>query len=306
MSNATSSSNSPKPSGRAYLLLSATSFFWGANTVFGKLAVGEVSPMALVSLRWFGALLLLVVFANRYIRNDWKVLRQHLLFVSFMGALGFASFNGLFYIAAYSTTALNIGIIQGSIPVFVLTGAFLVFRTTVTKLQIGGVVLTVLGVALVASGGNLRHLSSLAFNIGDLLMIGACMLYSGYTLGLRNRPAVSSLGLFTVMAAAAFVTSLPMVGVEMQLGQFQWPTTTGWVVIALVTVFPSFLAQIFFIQGVELIGPSRAGIFVNLVPVFASILAVAYLDEAFEVYHAMALGFVLGGIWLSERGKAGG
>ena len=76
------------------------------------------------------------------------------------------------------------------------------------------------------------------------------------------------------------------------------------IIVGLVTLFPSFLAQIFFIQGVALIGPGRAGIFVNLVPVFASMLAVTFLQEPFEVFHAVALGLVLGGIWLSERSRA--
>ena len=79
---------------------------------------------------------------------------------------------------------------------------------------------------------------------------------------------------------------------------------TGWIIVALVTLFPSLLAQISFIQGVTLIGPGRAGVFVNLVPVFASILAVVLLDEPFEVFHAIALTLVLGGILLSERSKA--
>jgi drug/metabolite transporter (DMT)-like permease len=105
------------------------------------------------------------------------------------------------------------------------------------------------------------------------------------------------------MAAVAFISSLPRVLVETALAQVQWPGTFGWVIIALIVVFPSFLAQIFFMQGVALIGPGRAGIFVNLVPVFASILAVSFLKEPFELFHGIALALVLGGIWLSERGK---
>ncbi|MEC7573062.1 MAG: EamA family transporter, partial [Pseudomonadota bacterium] len=66
---------------------------------------------------------------------------------------------------------------------------------------------------------------------------------------------------------------------------------------------PSFLSQIFFMRGVELVGPGRAGVFVNLVPVFASGLSVLILGEHFAVYHGLALGLVLGGIALSERGK---
>ncbi len=288
----------------AYLLLSFTALCWAANAVFGRLAVGEISPMVLVSLRWLGVVLLVSVFARHHVRRDWAALRRRLPYLVAMGASGFTIFNAFFYVAAHSTTALNIGILQGAIPVFVLIGAFAVYRTPVTGLQAIGVVLTILGVALVASAGDLSSLAALAINLGDLLMIIACAFSAAYAVGLRRRPAVSSLSLFAVMAAAAFATSLPFALIEAGLGRFQAPSATGWMIVSAVTLFPSFVAQIFFIQGVQLIGPGRAGIFVNLVPVFASFLAVAFLKEAFEAYHAVALALVLGGIWLSEHGKA--
>jgi drug/metabolite transporter (DMT)-like permease len=291
-------------SGRAYLLLTLTALCWAGNAILGRLAVGQVSPMALVSLRWLGALGLLVVFAHAQVRRDWPVIRARLLFVAAMGAIGFTIFNTLFYVAAHWTTAVNIGIIQGAVPVFVLIGAFAAYRTQVAGLQVAGVLVTMLGVATVASGGQLARLAGLALNFGDVLMIAACALYAGYTLGLSRRPQVSPLSLFTGMAAAAFVSSLPLALAEAALGRFQWPTSVGWIILGLVTLFPSFLAQISFIQGVALIGPSRAGVFVNLVPVFASILALLALKEPFELFHAVALCLVLGGIWLSERGKA--
>jgi drug/metabolite transporter (DMT)-like permease len=159
-------------------------------------------------------------------------------------------------------------------------------------------------VAIVASGGELVRLASLALNFGDVLMIAGCVLYAGYTLGLSRRPLVSPLSLFTGIAAAAFVSSLPLALAEAALGRWQWPTAAGWMILGLVTLFPSFLAQIAFIHGVTLIGPSRAGVFVNLVPVFASILALLILHEPFRLFHAVALALVLGGIWLSEHGKA--
>jgi len=288
-------------SGRAYVLLTMTTLCWGANAVFGRLAVGEISPMLLVSLRWFGAVLLLLVFAHRHVFRDWPTLRGHLPFLAAMGALGFTAFNALFYVAAHSTTAVNIGIIQGSMPMFVLIGAFIAYRSPVSRLQMAGVALTMIGVVIVGTRGSLERLATLTLNHGDLLMVIACSLYAGYAVGLRRRPAVSALGLFTVLAGAAFLFSLPLAAVELAVGQLQWPTPTGWIVAGLVTLLPSFLAQIFFIQGVALIGPGRAGVFINLVPVFASIMAVAILSEPFEGFHAIALALVLAGIWLSER-----
>lgn len=288
---------------RAYLSLTTAALCWAANAILGRLAVGEISPLLLVSFRWLGALLLVLVFARHYLLRDWPVLRTHLRFVFAMGALGFAIFNALFYVAAHTTTAVNLGILQGAIPVFVILGMFAVYRVRVTRIQFFGVCLTILGVVTVSSGGSLERLLAMEFRVGDLLMIIACALYAGYTVALRLRPAASALGLFGGFVASAFVTSLPLVATEALLGQLQWPTPTGWLIICLVSLFPSFLAQVCFLNGVSSIGPNRAGVFVNLVPVFASLMAVAFLHEAFEKFHAVALALVLCGIWLSERGK---
>jgi drug/metabolite transporter (DMT)-like permease len=209
-------------------------------------------------------------------------------------------------VAAYTTSGVNVGILQGAIPVFVLIGAFLVYRTPVTRLQMAGVVLAFGGVVVVASGGDLANLLKLSFNVGDILMIVACVLYSGYTVGLRRRPQVSAMGMFTVMAGAAFLASLPMVAVEIAMGQFQAPSLKGWIIALLVTLFPSFLAQLSFIHAVKLIGPGRAGVMVNLAPVFAAGMAVLILGEPFRFFHGTALALVLGGILLSERGKPRG
>lgn len=284
-------------------MLAGSTMCWGLNAVLSRFAVGEISPMLLVTGRWLGVIILAALFLRQAIAKDWPVLRQHFWFLVIMGTVGFTTFNALFYVAAHTTTALNIGIIQGAIPIFILIGAFLMHRTPVTPMQLTGVALTVIGVLAIASQGSLARLAQLAFAEGDLLMVVACSCYAAYAIGLRRRPKVSPLSIFSVMAAAAFVVSLPLTAVEYALGDSLWPSQTGWIVLGLVTIFPSFLAQIFFIQGVDRIGPSRAGVFANLVPVYAAVLAVLLLDEAFEWYHGLALGLVLSGIWLSERFK---
>jgi drug/metabolite transporter (DMT)-like permease len=129
------------------------------------------------------------------------------------------------------------------------------------------------------------------------------LIYAVYSLGLSRSPKASSLSMFSIMAFIAWLVSLPLViGETWQLG-WQPPTTRGWIIVALITLLPSLLAQLFFIFGVKLIGPARAGTFYNLVPVFAAIFAVVILQEVFELYHGLSLLLVLGGIWLSELGK---
>jgi drug/metabolite transporter (DMT)-like permease len=155
----------------------------------------------------------------------------------------------------------------------------------------------------VASRGNPGELAALAVNRGDLLMLIACFFYAAYSIGLTRRPNVSALALFAIMGTVAWLVSLPLVAVETWQQGWTPPSAMGWFLVMLVTLLPSFVAQISFIHGVALIGPGRAGVFVNLVPVFASIMAVIFLQEVFELYHALALALVLGGIWLSEIGK---
>ena len=283
-------------------MLTTTAFCWGANSVLARLAVGEVSPMLIVSLRWLGVVMLFF-FVRQAIYRDWDKLKSHLPLLFMMGALGFTAFNALFYLAAHTTTALNIGIIQGIVPVFLLIGMYFVYRSPVSLLQGLGVIVTILGVCVVASAGNLDKLASLSINQGDYFMIIACLLYSGYALILRRFSGVSALSLFAVIAIAAFIASVPLSLVEVYIGSSQWPTLKGWIVIILITALPSFLAQICFIKGVTELGAGRAGIFVNLVPVFASILAVSILGEPFRGYHAVALILVIGGIGLAEIKK---
>jgi len=289
--------------GNAYALLVFTTLCWGGNAIAGRIAVGEISPMVLTTFRWIGVAVLIVLFARRRVLTDWPVMRRHLPFLGAMGAIGFTAFNALFYLAAETTVAINIGIIQGAIPVFVLLGAYAVYRTPVSAVQIAGVAVTMVGVALVAAHGDLATLASLAFADGDLLMVAACALYAGYTVALRRRPPVSGIAMFSVLAMAAMLSSLPLLAIEAWAGRLMLPTPTGWAVLGYVVLFPSFVAQICFLRAVDLVGPGRAGLFVNLVPIFAAALGVALLGERFELHHGLALAFVLGGIWLAERGR---
>jgi drug/metabolite transporter (DMT)-like permease len=286
----------------AWLLLSITSLCWSVNTIFAKLAVGEVSPLALVALRWLVVMVVLLPLASRPLSKDWTTLRPHLGRIAALGALGYTSFNVLFYVAAHHTTALNLGIVQAVMPVFVFLIAYVRFRTPVSPLQMLGVVSAMAGVMLVVAHGDWARLIAVEFNRGDLMVLVAVVLYAVYTVALRSRPFVSPLSFFAVLAGAAFVTSIPFAVYEWLAGDLVGPTATGWVLVIAIALVPSFLGQLLFMRGVDIIGPGRAGLFMNLVPVLASGLAVAILGEDFEWFHGAALVLVFAGIWASERG----
>ncbi|HLW91909.1 MAG TPA: DMT family transporter [Roseiarcus sp.] len=283
------------------LLLGLTALMWGGNSVAGRLAVGEISPMALVFLRWGVACIPLLIAARANLKEDFKLIWPRWRYIAPASIFGFTAFNALFYVAAHKTSAVNISILQGLIPGLVIIGAWSFYGIRLRLLQTIGVLITMAGVIVIAARGDWATLRTLDFNAGDVMMIVAAVLYAGYILLLRQRPAVSSIGLFAAMAVVAFVTSAPLLAIEVAEGAFFWPTAKGLAVLAYVALFPSLIAQIFFIRGVQLIGPSRAGVFVNLVPIFGALLAVALLGEPFAFYHAAALCLVVAGLWTAER-----
>jgi drug/metabolite transporter (DMT)-like permease len=284
------------------LLLVLTTLIWAGHSIVGRLAVGQIAPMTLTTLRWGVALIPILVVARPALRRDWPILRDHWAYMTAMGALGYTAFNALFYVAAHRTSALNLSIIQGAIPALVLIGGRLFLGARFTALQALGALITMAGVAAIAAQGDLARLATLAFNDGDVMMLVAAMLYAGYTIGLRERPRVSGMSLLAGMAAAAFVTSLPLMIWEIASGGFIWPTAAGLATLVYVAIGPAFVSQIFFMRGVELIGPGRAGVFVNLVPVFGAVMAVVILGEPFAAYHVIALLLVVGGIAIAQSG----
>ena len=288
---------------QAYCLLILTTLCWGLNAVFARMTAGEISPMLLVSIRWLGTLVLLVLFARRTILEGLPTIRLHIGYTFLMGLVGLGGFGTLIYYSAYYTTAVNIGIIQGAMPAIVLVGSCWFFRTSVNFVQIAGIVVTMLGVVFVSINGELENLMSLRFNKGDLMMLIAVVFYGAYTVGLRRKHNLSSMVLFASVVGWAFISTLPLTIYEFASGETVWPEEKVWIIVGLIVLLPSFLSQICFIASVKLIGPARSGVFVNLVPVFASFLAVQLLGEAFELYHGLSLLLVLSGIYIFEKYK---
>jgi drug/metabolite transporter (DMT)-like permease len=287
-----------------YVLLILTTLGWGANAVASRMAVGQITPMTLTSARWGLVLLLLLAGFRRQIGSALPALRRQWVAVVLMGASGFTVFNALNYVAAHYTSAVNLSITQGTVPLLVLLGGLVVHRTPVKGRQLAGAALALVGVAMVASGGSLEALMRLRFNIGDVMMFTAAVIYAGYTVALRDRGDGGGAGpvpFFFGMAVAAFITSLPLMAAEFASGGFHVPTAKGLAILIFIALAPSFMSALFFMRAVALIGPARAGLFFNLVPVFGALLAVLVLGEPFGLHQAVALALVLGGIAVAER-----
>ena len=286
------------------LLLTLAAIFWAGNTVAGRLAVGEISPFMLTFLRCVLVLAALWPVYGREVRKHWSQVKPQLGSIVVLAALGMTGFNALYYVAAHYTSAINIGILQGSMPIFVLTGAYLAHGTRASLVQQAGVLITALGVVVVATRGAPLQILGVDLNWGDLAMLAACALYAAYTVGLRDRPSMPGTAFFTLLALISAITSVPLVVAEGLVLGFKLPTPTGLLITAWVAIFPSCLSQIFYLRGVDLIGPGRAGVYINLVPVFAAAMAVVLINEPFAPFHGLALVLVLGGIWLAQRTQA--
>jgi len=294
-----------RPTQRLYqwpgLLLTLTAVFWAGNTVAARLAIDQISPFMLTTLRWVLVAAVLWPVYGGEIRKHWEQIRPRLFAIVMLAVLGMSGFNALYYVAAHYTSAINMGILQGALPIFVLAGAYLAHGTRGGLVQLAGVLITAVGVVVVATRGEPLAILEVEFNKGDLAMLAACVLYAFYTVALRDRPHMPGAAFFTLLALIAAVTSLPLVAFEALTTGVTMPTLQGWLVTTWVAIFPSTLSQLFYLRGVDLIGPGRAGVYVNLVPVFAAVLAVVLIDEPFAAFHAVALALVIGGIWLAQR-----
>ena len=292
--------------GSAPLLLTMCGLFWSGNAVASRLAVGEITPLTLVQLRWLFVIAVLWPLYGAGVRAHWPQIRRRIGWIASMAVLGLTGFNVLFYVAAHSTTAINLGIIQGAMPAFVMLGAYFAHGTRVTAVQIAGVLVTMAGVVVVATHGAPQALLSVVFVRGDLTLGEnmadlAGVLYAIYTVALQTRPAMPGPVFFTLLAIVAALSSVPLVVYEAATTGLVMPSWKGLLLTVWIAIFPSTLAQLFIMRGVELIGPGRAGVYVNLVPVFTAIMAVAILGEPFSTYHAVALGMVLAGIILAQQ-----
>lgn len=287
--------------GNAYFLLTFTAFLWGGNAVAGKLASADWQPFTITSVRWLLTAILLLPFAWRYLKHDSEALRKHWYVLVLLGAFGMALFNLTMYLALNHTTAINVAIEQASMPVMIMLANFVLYSQRTSTLQIVGLVLSILGVLVTTTSGKPWLFFTEGLNYGDAIMMLACVFYAGYTIGLKRKPNVHWMTFMWMISISAFAMTIPFAWWEIQQQSFVLPPIKGWAVMIYIILFPTICAQIFFARGVELIGGNRAGQFINLVPIFGSLLAIAVLGESFHWYHMAGLVMVVGGILLAER-----
>jgi len=287
---------------RPYILLTLTPLFWGGNFVLGRGVHEFFPPIALASIRWTLAFLIILPFALPHLRRDWPEIRRQWPWLVFLGAVGPGCFNTLTYIGLNFTPALNALIINSSGPVMIALASFLFFSDRLSARQFVGIGLSLIGVIIVITKGNLQALAQLEINSGDLWVLGAMAVWGVYTAFLRKRPAqIHWLSLAACMFLIASIVNWPLHAWEHAYVRSLTLSTDALLAIGYVAIFPSILAYVFYTRGVELIGSNRAGVFLHLIPLFGSGLAILILGEQPLWSHAIGFALILTGVTIAAR-----
>ncbi len=289
------------PAWVAYALLPIAPLCWGGNIVLARGVVDILPPVGFAFWRWTLAFALLLPFAWSRARKDWPLARAGWKNLLVLGITGIAGFNTLLYTAVHTTTAINGSLIQTTMPGFIILMSVTVFGEKVSPGQLVGAAVCVLGAALVVLHGNPATLYKLDFALGDLLMIVAVVLYAVYSLALSHRPPVHPLSLMLYIFAIGVLGLFPVYLWELaHQGGF---AVTGKVLLSIgyVALFPSIVAYFCWNRGIDIIGPNLGGLFICLIPVFASLLAIALLGETLRLYHIAGMSMIIVGMFIFSR-----
>jgi drug/metabolite transporter (DMT)-like permease len=287
---------------RPHLLLTLASLFWAGNAVIGRAVVGVVPPAALAQLRWTLAFIITLPFAWEALRAELPIIRRHFGVLAVLTFTGVAAFNTMLYWALQYTTAINSTLMQSSGPLLIGLWSFLLFREPLTRGQVGGVLISLAGVIVVVSGGDIARLASLALNAGDVMVLVAIAIYALYSALLRWRPGMTQVSFLTFTMGLGALMLVPVTVAE-RLSGAPLPSLSLEIAAAsvYVAIFPSILGYLAFNRGVQLIGANRAGPFLHLVPLFGGVLSVIFLGERPQLFHLVGAVLVIGGVFLASR-----
>ena len=287
----------------AYLLI-ATSL-WAGNAIAGRLLVGSVSPITLSAVRWGLAALLLFPLGWRVFMPGsalWQNKKRFLL----LGLFGVGSYNVLLYLALQTSTAINVTLIGASMPIWMLLIGAVFYQTKPNVLQLIGAIISLLGVVIVMTRGEIDTLLSMELVIGDLLIMLATILWAFYS-WMLSRPGSSN---ERQWPWADFLMAQVMVGLlwtgffdgfEIAMGHAYLDLNlwTGSLIL-FVAIGPSLIAYRCWGMGVNGAGPTVAALFANFIPLFTAILSAAMLGEPPQLFHGIAFALIVAGIWVSS------
>lgn len=276
--------------------------FWAGNAVAGRIAVGQLPPIALAFWRWLFALLLILPFGLPRVAAQWNEVRRRWKVLSMVALFSVTAYNTLLYVALTSTTAVNATLVSAAIPVAIVLLSRVWLGETVGIRQAAGIAISLAGVVLVIARGDPDNLLKLGLQPGDVWVLAAVVSWAIYSVLLRRHPSsLSPLALLTVQMILGWLFLVPFYLWELTTDQVFLLTWQSAGLIAFVAIFPSILAYHLWNQGVAKLGANLAGQYTYLIPVFTAVLAALFLGESFRWFHAAGLVAIIGGIRLAAK-----
>ena len=287
----------------AYILLILTTLFWSGNFIVGKAAsTYEIPPFSLNFYRWLFAGLILLPFTIKEIIKKKDYILNNVGFFIILGVTSITIFNSAVYYSLYYMQVISGVLMISTIPVWIMFISSILGIEKTNRFQIFGVILSLLGVLFIITKSDLEVIKNLAFNRGDLIMASGMFAWALYSALLKKKTyEISQITLLEVVIITGLFFLIPIYVLEMNLGN---PIIIGKpfiLTLSYVVLFPGLASFFFWIKGIDIIGANRAGVFLHLMPVFGSIMAIILFDEKFMIYHLLGAIFIIAGITLSNK-----
>jgi drug/metabolite transporter (DMT)-like permease len=300
-------SSSPAPDAHAaasprtaWLLLTLAVLCWAGNFVAGRALRNDVPAVALTFWRWLLAFCLLLPFTWSGIRDQWPVVRRSWKVLWLLGLFASVLQHVPVYLGLRETTATNGALLNATSPMFIVLLSVLVLKERLRPIVGLGMLVSLAGVVVIVSRGDLAVLRNLQLNSGDAWILASAVAWGCYTISLRFRPpALSGLHLLTLICGASVVSLAPLWAVEMAMGRTFAPTLPVIGGILYVGVFASVVAYIAWNRGVAIVGPARAAPFMYLMLVFTPLLSIVLLGEPVRGYHFAGGALIISGIYVA-------
>jgi len=290
---------------QAYIFLILTTLFWSGNFIVGKAAsLFEIPPFTLNFYRWTFAWLIIAPFTLKEIIGKKDYILKNIKLIIVLGITSITIFNSIVYYSLNFTQVISGVLMISTIPVMIIIFCWL-FKIEKTNIyQILGVIFSLSGVIVIITKAELSILLNLNFNKGDLWMVVAMFSWAMYSALLRKKKfELSQLSLLQIIISAGLFFLLPAYLIELNLGYKARIELPFVLTLTYVVLFPGLASFIFWIKGISLIGSNRSGIFLHLMPIFSTILAILIFKEKFMIYHLIGALLIITGIILSSRRK---
>ena len=287
----------------AYLFLVLATLFWSGNFIVGKFAtLFEIPPLTLNVFRWISVWFILIPFTYKEIYKNLPYIKKNWLVISFMGVITISTFNSVVYFALNYTQVINAVLMLAAIPAatIVLSSLMKIEKTNI--FQILGLLLSIVGIGSIISNGEMQKIISLNFNKGDLWMLVCVITWSLYsTLLKKHKFKLSQFTLIQLMVSVGILFLIPQFFYEKSIDLELNFNKAFFLILFYVVMFPAIAAYYCWQKGIEIIGPNRSTMFIQLMPLFSAVMAIIIFKEKFELYHFAGATFILSGIYLSNR-----